>query len=117
MFNVHTVKQLGLGVLTVSVLLTVTILVGRSDEDDAMALALATRAVAVDNVADDERSVSIAVDSVSKTGDGDEQLIGTACNETGCAARGDEKLFTLAGWTFLGAVGAAGPEVTAGWDE
>ena len=98
--------------MTVSVLLALTISVGRSDEDDAMALALATRAVAVDNDVDDERSVSIAVNSVSKTGYGDEQLIGTACDETG-----DEKLFTLAGWTFLRAVGAAGTEVTAGWDK
>jgi len=117
MFNVHTVKQLGLGVLTVSVLLAVTILLCSSDEDGAVALAVATRVLAVVNDADDERAVSIAVDSVSKTGDGDGQLIGTACDETGCAGGGDEKLFTLAGWTCMNAVGAAGSEVAAGWDE
>jgi len=37
--------------------------------------------VEIDDDADDVRSVSVAVDSVSRTEDGDEQLIGTACDD------------------------------------
>ena len=37
--------------------------------------------VEIDDDADDVRSVSVTVDSVSKTEDDDEQLIGTACDD------------------------------------
>ena len=37
--------------------------------------------VEIDDDADDVRSVSVTVDSVSRTEDGDEQLIGTVCDD------------------------------------
>ena len=37
--------------------------------------------VEIDDDADGVRSVSVTVDSVSMTADGDEQLIGTACDD------------------------------------